>query len=136
MARAGEFITATGGTMGRPVLPALFAGAVLGIAAMPAAAVSCYEVIDRSNVVIYRDTTSPVDLSDAGKRSRDAMRSRGELLVFFDTDTCVVLGHTTAAGSPTLTVDEIVGGYKGFAGKNAWSSYKTSWTGSTGSNVK
>jgi len=122
--------------MDRPLLPALFVGAALGAAALPAIAGSCFEVIDRSNVVIYRDTTTPVDLSDAGKRARDAMRARGELLVFFDTDTCVVLGHTTAAGSRTLTVDEIVGGYKGFAGKNAWNSYKTSWTGSTGSNVQ
>lgn len=122
--------------MGRAVFPALFAGAVLGAAAVPAAAVTCYEVIDRSNVVIYRDVSSPVDLSDAGKRARDAMRARGELLVFFDTDTCVVLGHTTAEGSATLTVDEIVGGYKGFAGRNAWSDYKTTWTGSSGSNVR
>jgi len=122
--------------MGRPVLQALFAGAVLGVAAVPATAVSCYEVIDRSNAIIYRDTISPVDLSDAGKRARDAMRARGELLVFFDTDRCVVLGQTSVAGSPTLTVDEIVGGYKGFAGKTTWNSYKTTWTGSTGSNVK
>jgi hypothetical protein len=122
--------------MKRTVLPALIAGAVMGVAAMPAAAVTCYEVIDRTNAVIYRDITSPVDLSDAGKRSRDAMRARGELLVFFDTDTCVVLGRTTAAGSKTLTVDEIVGSYKGFAGRNAWSDYKTTWTGSTGSNVQ
>jgi hypothetical protein len=136
MARAGEFITASGGMMGHPILPALFAGAAIGVAAMPAAAVSCYEVIDRSNMVIYRDTTTPVDLSDAGKRAREAMRVRGELLVFFDTDTCVTLGQTTVAGKPTLTVDEIVGGYKGFAGRNAWSSYKSTWTGSTAGNVK
>ena len=117
--------------MNRHWSTALIVGAVLGAVAMPACAISCFEVIDRSNSVIYRDTHSPVDLSDAGIRARDAMRARGETLIFFDTDTCVVLGKTTAGGSATLSVDEIVAEYKGFAGKNAWNSYKSSWTSSS-----
>jgi len=117
--------------MGRHTLAALFAGAVLGTAVTSALAESCYEVIDRTDAVIYRDTQSPVDLSDAGQRARDAMRARGEQLIFFDTDTCIVLGKTTPTGSRTLTVDEIVAEYKGFAGRNAWNSYKSTWTGSS-----
>ena len=117
--------------MSRRLSTALIVGAALGAVAMPASAISCFEVVDRSNVVIYRDTHSPVDLSDAGARARDAMRTRGETLIFFDTETCVVLGKTSAAGSKTLSVDEIVAEYKGFAGKNAWNSYKSSWTSSS-----
>ena len=117
--------------MCRSKFAALIAGAALGAAATSVLAVSCYEVIDRTDAVIYRDTQSPVDLSDAGKRARDAMRARGELLVFFDTETCVVLGKTTATGSRTLSVDEIVAEYKGFAGMNAWKSYKSSWSSSS-----
>jgi hypothetical protein len=122
--------------MRRPKLAALIAGAALGAAATSVLAVSCFEVIDRTDTVIYRDTHSPVDLSDAGKRARDAMRARGELLVFFDTETCVVLGKTTATGSRTVSVDEIVAEYKGFAGKNAWYSYKSSWSSSGGGGTR
>jgi hypothetical protein len=117
--------------MNRPWSTALIVGAALGAAAMPACAISCFEVIDRSNTVIYRDTHSPVDLSDAGTPAREAMRARGETLVFFDTDTCVVTGKMVAGGSATLSVDEIVAGYKGFAGRNAWNSYKSTWTSSS-----
>jgi len=35
-------------------------------------------VFDRTENVIYRDVFPPVDLSDAGKADRDAMRQRGE----------------------------------------------------------
>ena len=118
--------------MGRPTFPALIAGAALGVAAMPAFAVSCFEVLDRNQAVIYRDTHTPVDLSDAGTQAREAMRKRGETLIFFDTENCVVLGTTTGTGSREVSVDEIVAGYKGFAGRNnAWNSYRNNWTSSS-----
>lgn len=118
--------------MGRPTFPALILGAALGVAAMPACAVSCFEVLDRNQAVIYRDTHSPVDLSDAGAQAREAMRKRGETLIFFDADSCIVLGTITASGARSLSVDEIVAGYKGFAGRNnAWNSYRSTWTGSS-----
>ena len=121
--------------MGRPTFPALIVGAALGAAlgaaAMPACAISCFEVLDRNQAVIYRDTHSPVDLSDAGTQAREGMRKRGETLIFFDTETCIVLGTTTASGSRSLSVDEIVAGYKGFAGRNAWNSYRSTWTSSS-----
>src|SRR3974390_394795 len=119
MALDGELITVVeAAMMRRPTLAALLAGVALGAVAASALAESCYEVIDRNDAVIYRDTRSPVDLSEAGQRAREAMRARGELLVFFDTETCIVLGKTTPTGSRTLTVDEIVAEYKGFAGRN------------------
>ena len=63
--------------MNRWPFHALIVGAAFG-SAMPAAATMCYEIIDRNNVVILRDTNSPVDLSNAGAPAREAMRSRGE----------------------------------------------------------
>ena len=92
---------------------ALIVGAALGTA-MPVPAAICYEIIDRNGVVILRDTNSPVDLSAAGAPAREAMRSRGELLVIFDTETCVLIGKATMTGSRTLTTDEIVAGWKSF----------------------
>ena len=111
--------------MSRPSFPALFVGAALGTAGMPVLAVTCYEVIDQTNAVIFRDTRSPVDLSTAGARSRDAMRDRGEQLVIFDVETCVVLGRTTATGSRMLTVEEIVAEFRAYAGPSSWGTYSS-----------
>jgi hypothetical protein len=94
--------------MNRCLFPALIAGAALSAAATPALALTCYEVIDRTNTVVYRDARTPVDLSAAGAPARDAMRDRGELLVIFDTSHCVVVGRATQTGSRKFTVDEIV----------------------------
>ena len=97
----------------RRLFQALIAGAALG-SAMPVPAAMCYEIIDRNDVVVFRDTNSPVDLSAAGASAREAMRSRGELLVIFDVDTCVVIGRASPTGGRTLTTDEIVTGWKSF----------------------
>ena len=85
-------------------------GAALGAAALPAFAITCYEIIDRNDEVIFRDTKSPVDLSNAGAPAREAMRSRGELLVILDVKTCRV----SPTGGRTLTADEIVAGWRSF----------------------
>ena len=111
--------------MNRRTIPMLVLGAVLGVAAVPALATTCYEVIDRSDVVILRSTRSPVDLSDKGAQARAAMRSRGELLVIFDVDTCVVFGRTTATGSRALTADEVVAEFQPFGGKSGWGTYSS-----------
>jgi hypothetical protein len=94
--------------MNRRLLPALIAGAALSAAAVPALALTCYEVIDRTDTVVFRDARPPVDLSAAGASSRDAMRDRGELLVIFDANSCIVVGRATQTGSRKFTVDEIV----------------------------
>src|SRR5690242_2649376 len=56
--------------------------------AVPAVAAECYVIVDRSNEVVYQGLTSPVDLSDAGKAARDAMRTRGEQLIALNTENC------------------------------------------------
>jgi hypothetical protein len=99
--------------MTRWLFQALIVGAALGTA-MPVPAAMCYEIIDRNGVVIFRDTSSPVDLSAAGAPAREAMRDRGELLVIFDVDACVVIGRTSQTGGRTLTTDEIVAGWQSF----------------------
>jgi hypothetical protein len=100
--------------MSRRLFSAFVIGAALGAAATSAFAITCYEIIDRSDVVIFRDTNSPVDLSNAGAPARVAMRSRGELLVFYDVETCRVVRRASPTGSGTLTTDEIVAGWRSF----------------------
>ena len=102
------------------LFPALIVGAALGVAAAPTHAVTCYQIIDRADNVVFRDSVSPVDLSEAGGRMRNAMRERGELLVIFDTDTCVVAGRLTGAGNRTLTVDEIIAEWRSNWGTNSY----------------
>lgn len=98
-------------------------GAALSAAAMPAFAMTCYEIIDRNGVVILRDTNSPVDLSNAGAPAREAMRSRGELLVIYDVQTCMVVGQGSLTGSRMLTTDEIVTGWRSFGSSGFGGTY-------------
>ena len=61
----------------------------------------------KSGQLIYRDVFPPVDLSDAGKADRDAMRQRGEFLMFMDAEQCPRLEFLTgAAGNVALRLDE------------------------------
>ena len=90
---------------------ALILGIAAGVAAAPAAAVNCYEILDRNDNVVYRGTLAPVDLSDKGAAEREALRKRGDHLIAMDVDRCIgVVYFTGTAGSSTLTVDQIVGG--------------------------
>lgn len=100
--------------MSGPLSSAFVVGVALGATAMPAFATTCYEVIDRNGVVIFRNTNTPVDLSSAGAPAREAMRGRGELLVIYDVETCPVIGLASPTGSRTLTTDEIVAGWRSF----------------------
>jgi hypothetical protein len=113
------------------LISALIAGAAMGAAAMPVSAITCYEVIDRNNVVTLRGTRPPVDLSNAGAAAREAMRARGELLVIFDTANCVLVGRANADGGRTLTTDEIVAGWKPMLSerKSGWGTYSARYGG-------
>lgn len=115
--------------MSRCLFRALLVGAALGAGAVPAFAVTCYEVTDRTDTVIFRDSRTPVDLSEAGMRSRAAMRNRGELLIIFDAPACIVVGRGAEAGGRKLTTDEIVAEWR-----DSWgtSSYRL-WSPSFGS---
>jgi len=94
----------------------LLATAALWLAPAPALAATCYFVYDRNDNMIYRDTQPPVDMSQRGAASRDAMRQRGEYLLFGESDRCAPLAFLTGPGTPgTLTVDQIVAGYPAMA---------------------
>jgi len=94
----------------RPTLPlavAAFVAAGLSLVAGVAEAVTCYVVFDRTENVTYRDVYPPVDLSDAGRAEREAMRSRGEFLMFMESDLCPRLEFFTGvAGTVSLRLDE------------------------------
>ena len=80
---------------------------------MPAVAAECYVIVDRSNEIVYQGLTSPVDLSDAGKAARDAMRTRGEQLIAMNTGNCPPIDRAriTGNGKPA-SVEEIVAGMR------------------------
>ena len=84
---------------------------VLGIAlaaiASDARAVTCYVVLDRNDNVTYRDVYPPVDLSDAGRAERDAMRRRGEFLMFLEAEQCPRIEYFTgSAGTIGLALEQ------------------------------
>jgi hypothetical protein len=90
-----------------PALCVVLVATTLGLTAADARAVNCYVVFDRSENVIYRDVFPPVDLSDAGKADREAMRQRGEFLMYMDAEQCPRLEFLTgAAGNVALRLDE------------------------------
>ncbi|HWZ70304.1 MAG TPA: hypothetical protein VN326_02345 [Casimicrobiaceae bacterium] len=77
-----------------------------------AEAATCYILFDRYDNVVYRNTVSPIDLSDQGEAARAALRQRGEYLLVMDSDRCPPVTFVFgAAGSKTLSIDETVGGF-------------------------
>ena len=98
--------------MMQPKARMLLAGGLwMALAAGSAGAVNCYTVLDRSDNVVYRGTIPPIDLSERGQPEWEAMRQRGQHMIAMETDRCLgVEFFTGAAGSPTLSVDQIVGG--------------------------
>lgn len=94
----------------RPTLPlavAVSVAAGLSVAAGVAEALTCYIVFDRTENVLYRDVYPPVDLSDAGRAERDAMRARGEFMVFMESEQCPRLEFFTGtAGTVALRLDQ------------------------------
>jgi hypothetical protein len=90
-----------------PVFAALAVAAVAGALAGDAAAVTCYVVLDRNDNVTYRDVYPPVDLSDAGRAERDAMRRRGEFLMFLESEQCPRIEYFTGtAGTIGLQLEQ------------------------------
>ena len=76
------------------------------------AAPTCFTAYDRAGEIVYRDTVSPFEGAlDPTSSGREAMRARGEHLVFFEAEFCVpvsrVVGLGTAGGRAPTT-DEIV----------------------------
>ena len=95
-------------TCSRSVAVAIAVGA-----SAPAAAFNCYEIVDRSNEIVYQDVTSPIDLSDAGTAARDALRARGAQLIAMDTDHCPAIDTAKISGKGgPATVEEIVAGMR------------------------
>jgi len=90
-----------------PALCAAVTAATLALAAADARAVMCYVLFDRTENVVYRDVFPPIDLSDAGKAEREAMRQRGEFLMFMDAEHCPRLEFLTGyAGNVAVRLDE------------------------------
>jgi len=91
---------------------AIVATAVMAAAA-PAVASNCYVVVDRANAVIYQSPVAPVDLSDEGLATRNAMRAQGQQLIAMDTESCPPIDSTRAGNSTSpASVEEIVAGMR------------------------
>lgn len=86
------------------------AAAVAGmLVAAESHAITCYVVMDRTENVLYRDVYPPVDMSDAGRAERDALRRRGEFLFFMEAEQCPRLEYFTGvAGNVALRLDQTV----------------------------
>lgn len=94
--------------MPSPLLLAVAAITLAGLGiATDSRAVTCYVVMDRTENVLYRDVYPPVDMSDGGRAERDAMRQRGEFLMFMESEHCPRLEFFTgAAGNVALRLDQ------------------------------
>lgn len=87
---------------------AIALGLGLGVA-LPAVAGPCFLVIDDKDVVIFRDTVPPFDLSLSPSADRAAMRERGQLLLIAEFENCRPVGFISpVTGGTSATVDEIV----------------------------
>ncbi|HKW79699.1 MAG TPA: hypothetical protein VJQ49_01705 [Casimicrobiaceae bacterium] len=96
--------------MRKPIILLAALGAALALAS-PARAFTCYMLYDRNDNLVYRDTLSPVDMSDQGDAAREAMRREGEYLIVADADRCPQVRFVFgSAGSKTLSVDTVVNG--------------------------
>lgn len=94
--------------MRTPAIASLVTAAFLAIAG-PALAAPCFLIIDRNDVVVYRDLTPPFDLGKPQSAERAALRQRGHLLLMAEFEQCYPVGYISATtGQTTATVDEIV----------------------------
>lgn len=95
--------------VGLVVLLIVAAIVILAIAG-PAAARTCYTLLDRNDNVVYRDTFSPVDLSDQGEAARVQLRQRGEYLLISEEEQCQQVRFVFGPGGSTaLSVDDFLG---------------------------
>ena len=76
------------------------------------AAFFCYTVYDRAGEISYRDSVAPFEGAlDPTSSGREAMRRRGEHLVFFEAEFCPPVSRVVGLGSPSSrppTTDEVV----------------------------
>jgi hypothetical protein len=87
------------------------AGAAVILLAGTAAARTCYTLLDHNDNVVYRDTFSPVDLSDQGEAARAQLRQRGEYLLISEDEQCQQVTFVFGPGGPTaLSVDDFLRG--------------------------
>lgn len=94
----------------RSLLGLTLAAAIAGMGvAADSHAITCYVVMDRTDNVLYRDVYPPVDMSEAGRADRDALRRRGEFLFFMEAEQCPRLEYFTGvAGNVALRLDQTV----------------------------
>ena len=76
----------------RTSIIALAGAALAALAAGVATASTCYVILDAKETVVYRASTPPVDMSERGAAARDALRQRGNYLLFMETERCVPFG--------------------------------------------
>ena len=97
--------------MNRTGPAAAAAGAAVILLAGTAAARTCYTLLDRNDNVVYRDTFSPVDLSDQGEAARAQLRQRREYLVISEDEQCQQVTFVLGPGGPTaISVDDFLRG--------------------------
>jgi hypothetical protein len=70
-------------------------GAALAVAAGVASASTCYVILDAKEAIVYRASIPPVDMSDRGTAAREALRQKGNYLLFMETERCVPIGLET-----------------------------------------
>lgn len=91
---------------------ACLAALALAASAPASAAFYCYTVYDRGGEIAYRDSVAPFEGAlDPTSSGREAMRARGEHLVFFEADFCPPVSRVVGLGSASSrppTTDEIV----------------------------
>lgn len=93
----------------RPTLVLLAAAAVTFSAG--AHGFTCYQLFDRSDNVIYRSTLPPVDMSSEGDQAREALRARGQYLLFVDAEKCPdVEFRFGEAGNRDLSIESLIDG--------------------------
>lgn len=100
----------------RRLAKATLAAALAAGATGALAASTCYTVFDHQGEIVYRAFTPPFDgATDFASPGREAMRSRGEHLVFFQADFCPPVASVGGIGGRSYTTDEIVQSFPGYA---------------------
>jgi hypothetical protein len=76
-----------------------------------AQAITCYTLLDRNDNVVYRDTRSPIDLSDQATPGRASLQKRGEYLMISEAERCPQVAFVFGnAGTTNLSTDEFLNG--------------------------
>ncbi len=95
---------------------AVLAAALAAASTAALAASTCYTVYDHQGAIVYRAFQPPFDgAQDFASPGREAMRARGENLVFFPADFCAPVASVGGIGGRSYTTDEIVAAFPGYA---------------------